>query len=217
MERGLLGALPEAERQAVRASMVRKTYRRDETLFHEGDPGDQLFAIEKGRVAIRMTTVLGDVVTLNLLGPADTFGEQALLEAGARRTATAIALEPVEVRTLHRDHFDELRRRHPAVDQLLVDLLATQVRRLSASLLEAMYMPVDRRVVRRLAELMNLYDGGSTPVVVPLRQEDLASMVGTTRPTLNRALRQLADDGLIALGRGRVEIHDPIGLAARAR
>jgi CRP-like cAMP-binding protein len=217
MEQGLLAALPDTERQAVRASMVRRSFRRDEVLFHEGDPGDQLYALEKGRVAIRVTTLLGDVATLTLLGPGDTFGEQALLDRGSRRTATAIALEPVEVRTLHRDRFEELRRRHPGVDRLLVDVLAAQVRRLSSSLLDALYLPVDRRVVRRLAELGRLYDQDTRPIVIPLRQDDVASMAGTTRPTTNRVLQQLVDDGLVTLGRGRIEIHDPQAIYSRAQ
>ena len=196
--------------------MVRRSYRKGETLFHEGDPGDQLFVLEKGRVAIRVTTTLGEVVTLTLLGPGDTFGEQALLDHGAHRTATAVALEPVETRTLSKNGFEDLRRRHPAVDRLLVTVLAAQVRRLSRSLLEALYLPVDRRVLRRLADLAGLYDQGSRPVVIPLRQDDLASMVGTTRPTANRVLQQLVDDRLITLGRGRIEIDDPATLAARA-
>jgi CRP-like cAMP-binding protein len=216
MELGLLGALPEVERRAVRALMARRSYRRDEPLFHEGDPGDQLFTIERGRVAVRVTTRSGDVATLNVLGPGDTFGEQALLDPSALRTAGVVALEPVEVRTLHRAQFDELRRRHPGVDRLLVDVLAAQVRRLSAGLLDALYLPVDKRVVRRLAELAPLYDTGDRPVVIRLRQDDIASMAGTTRPTTNRVLQRLVDEGVIALGRGRIDIHDLDTLVRRA-
>jgi CRP-like cAMP-binding protein len=216
MEEGLLAVLPEAERRAVRTSMVRRSYRRDEVLFHEGDPGDQLMEIQRGRVAVRITTALGDVVTLTVLGRGDVFGEQALLEPGPARTATAVALEPVEVLALHRDRFDDVRRRYPSVDRMLVEVLAAQVRRLSASLVEALYLPVDRRVVRRLAELTAMYDEGTTPVVIPLRQDDVASLVGATRPTINRVLQQLVDDGLLTLSRGRIEIRDPDGLVRRA-
>lgn len=216
MDPGLLDVLPATERQAVRSSMVRRTYRRDEVLFHEGDPGDQLLVIEKGRVAIRITTSLGDVATVTILGRGDVFGEQALLDAESRRTATAIALEPVEVRALHRDRFADLRRRHPSVDRMLVELLAGQVRRLSASLVEALYLPVERRVLRRLAELTDLYDEGAVPVVIPLRQDDVASLVGTTRPTVNRVLQSLVEAGLLRLSRGRIEVCDPSGLDRRA-
>ena len=65
-------------------------------------------------------------------------------------------------------------------------LLAGQVRRLSQRVLEALYDPADRRVVRRLAELAELYDDGAAPIVIGLRQDDLATMAGTTRSTTNR-------------------------------
>ena len=88
---------------------------------------------------------LGDVVTLTMLGPGESFGEQALLDHARRsRTASAVALEPVEARTLQRQHFDELRRLQPSVDRMLVEILAAQVRRLSTHLVEALYLPVER-------------------------------------------------------------------------
>ena len=197
--------------------MVRRAYRKGDTLFHEGEPGNLLYVIERGRVAIRVSTALGDVATLTVLGRGDSFGEQALLDESAVRTASAIALERVEVRTLQRQHFDELRRQHAAVDRLLVEVLASQVRRLSAHLLEALYLPADRRVVRRLADLAALYDAPDDRHEIPLRQDDLASMAGTTRPTTNRILRQLEQDGVIALRRGHVEVIDLASLAKRAR
>ena len=84
---------------------------------------------------------------------------------------------------LHSSDFDELRRRHPSVERFLVDVLAAQVRRLSGQVLDALYMPADHRVVRRVADLAALYNTGVEPIDIPIRQEDLASMAGTTRPT----------------------------------
>ena len=120
--------------QDLAATMPRRTYRKGDTLFHEGDSGDLLYRIERGRVAVRITTALGDVVTLSILGRGDTFGEQALLAADSTRTASVVALESVEVRTLHRRDFVALRQRDPTVDGLLVEVLAAQVRRLSGHL-----------------------------------------------------------------------------------
>ena len=217
MESGLLGGLSAEEQRAVVASMVRRSYRKDETLFHEGDPGESLLIVERGRVAIRTSTPLGDVATLAILGRGDSFGEQALIDASAVRTASAVALETVEVRSLHRRQFDELRETYPSVNQLLVELLAAQVRRLSAHLLDALYLPVEQRVVRRLRDLAELYDGGDSPIVIPLRQDDLATMAGTTRPTANRVLRQLERDAIIALRRGQVHVLRTDALRARAR
>ena len=199
------------------ARLSRRTYRRGVTLFHEGDPGDSLHLIEKGRVAVRASTRSGDEAILAVLGRADFFGEQALLSPTSTRTASVVALEPVETRVLLRTDFDALRREQPSVERLLVDVLAAQVRRLSSQLLEALYLPVEARVVRRLAGLADLYASDDSTVDIPLRQEELASLAGSTRSTTNRVLQQLVDDGIVALGRGRIVILDPAALADRAR
>jgi CRP-like cAMP-binding protein len=213
----LLAGLSDADRRAVSARMVRRSFRKGETLFHEGDPGDSLHLIEKGRVAIRPSTPLGEVVTLAILGPGESFGEQALLSPDAKRTASAVALEPVETRVLYRTDVNALRATQPSIDRFLVVLLASQVRRLSQRVLEALYDPADRRVVRRLAELAALYDDGAAPIVIRLRQDDLATMAGTTRSTTNRVLQQLVDAGVVGLRRGRLEVLDLGALRKRAR
>ena len=199
------------------ARLNRRTYRKGVTLFHEGDPGDSLHLIEKGRVAVRASTRSGDEAILAVLGRADFFGEQALLSPTSTRTASVVALEPVETRVLLRTDFDALRREQPSVERLLVDVLAAQVRRLSAQLLEALYLPVEARVVRRLAGLADLYASDDSTVDIPLRQEELASLAGSTRSTTNRVLQQLVDDEIVALGRGRIVILDPAALADRSR
>jgi CRP/FNR family cyclic AMP-dependent transcriptional regulator len=204
----LLAGLSDDDRRSVLSRMTRRSFRKGETLFHEGDPGDSLHLIEKGRVAIRPSTPLGDVVTLAILGPGESFGEQALLAPDAKRTASAVALESVETRMLHRRVVDELRTTQPSIDRFLIQVLAGQVRRLSQRVLEALYDPADRRVVRRLAELAELYDEGESPIVIGLRQDDLATMAGTTRSTTNRVLQQLVESGVVTVRRGRLEVHD---------
>ena len=62
-----------------------------------------------------------------------------------------------------------------------------------------------------------VYASGESTVDVPLRQEELASLVGTTRSTTNRVLQQLVDDNVVALARGRIVILDAAALADRAR
>src|SRR5438128_1890317 len=80
-----------------------------EVVFHEGDPGASLYLIDKGHVAIRVTTALGDVATLVVLGPGEAFGEGALLSADDCRTASAVAVESLETRSVHRSEFEALR------------------------------------------------------------------------------------------------------------
>jgi CRP/FNR family transcriptional regulator, cyclic AMP receptor protein len=197
--------------------MRRRRFKRGEVLFHEGDPGDTLHLIEKGHVAIRSTTPLGDVATFAVLGPGDVFGDQALLTSSAKRTASAVALEGAETRSLTRDGFEQLRREEPATDRFLVEVLAGQVRRLSAHLLDALYVPAETRIMRRLVELAESFAQADGACVIPLTQDDLASITGVSRPTANRLLKAAEADGVLVVGRARVEILDRAELARRAR
>jgi CRP/FNR family cyclic AMP-dependent transcriptional regulator len=215
MEWALLGGIPEADVQRVLSIARRRTFRRGEVVFHMGDPADTLHLIASGRFAVRVQTALADVAILTVLGPGQLFGELALLEPDARRSATVEALEPGETRSVHRPDFEELRRRHPQVSDVLVAILAGQVQRLSRQLLEALYMPADTRVRRRVSELAELYGPGDGEVTIPLRQEDLAGLAGTSRATVNRVLREEEGRGTVRLGRGRVMVLDRAALARR--
>jgi CRP/FNR family transcriptional regulator, cyclic AMP receptor protein len=212
-----LATLDADDRRRLLEVAARRTFRRGEVVFHEGDTGDALFLIERGHVAIRITTPLGDVATLVVLGPDETFGEGALLAPDSNRSGTAVALDGVVARVVRRAEFEALRAERPAINAFLVDVLAARVRRTSAHLVEALYVPAETRVLRRLALLAELYDTSGRSVVIPLTQDDIATMAGTTRPTTNRVLKAVEEDGVIVLARGRVEVVDRELLARRAR
>ncbi len=209
----LLASLDPAVQRDVLASTTRRRYPKGTVLFHEGDPGDTLHLIAKGKVAVRVGTPEGDVATLTILGAGSAFGEQALLSGAARRTATVVAVEATETMALPRAAFEDIRSRFPSVNQLLLDQLAAQVRRLSTQLIEALYLSADKRVMRRIIELAHVFDGGDVPVT----QEDVATMAGTTRPTVNRVMQTMESAGVIQLGRGRFRVLDAAALAAHAR
>lgn len=216
MSGGLLESVPRAERRQLLAGATRRRFARNEVVFHEGDTGDSVYVIDKGRVAVRVTTPLGDTATLSILGSGDSFGELALVDPEARRTATAIAVEPTETRRLTRAQFDALRAELPAVDRFLVELLAAQVRRLSGRLLEALYVPTETRVLRRLGDLTSSYGAGAGPATITVTQEDLATMAGTTRPTVNRVLKDAERRGELRVERGRIIMLDVDSLRRRA-
>jgi CRP/FNR family transcriptional regulator, cyclic AMP receptor protein len=215
MHRSLLDVFDDGERRDVIAAARRRKFTRNEVVFHDGDPGDTLHLIVKGRFAIRITTPLGDVATLRVLGPGEHFGELAVLSPGPRR-GTVVALEAAETLSLHRDELETLRQTMPKVNDMLTTALVEEVRRQSVALVDALYVPADRRVWRRLHELTQLY-GDEAPVTIPLTQDDIAQLAGTTRPTANRVLRAGEQDGVVRLARGRIEVHDLAALARLAR
>lgn len=222
MEWPLLRGLPDEDVRRVLAAARRRRFSRGEVIFHDGDLADTLHLIASGRVAVRVTTPLGDTATMAMFGPGDVLGEMALLTAPGTsspgvRTATVIAIEASETLVIHQDVFAALRREHPSVTDVLVRILAERVRDLTVNLVEALYVPADKRVLRRLLTISALYAHGEGEVVVPLTQEDLAGLAGTTRPTVNRVLREEEKRGSLRLGRGKVEILDRGAIEKRSR
>jgi CRP/FNR family transcriptional regulator, cyclic AMP receptor protein len=212
----LLAGIPDGDQQRVLESARRRRFDKGDVLFHEGDPGSSLYLLESGRVAIRITTPSGELTTLTVVGPGGAFGEMALLRRSGTRSATAVALEEVSALLLEREVFLRLCVDYPLVERLLVALLAARVERLSVHLMEALYLGVEKRVLRRLLELCRVYGTpGASTVVLPLTQQDLAGLAGTTRPTVNTQLRQLQQVGTVALSRGRIEVID-VGALERA-
>lgn len=194
----------------------RRKFARGEVVFHRGDPADSLHLVRSGRFAVRVVTAGGDAALLSLCGPGEAFGELALLGEGPTRSATVTATEAAETRAVYRADFERLRRTHPSVDSVLLGLLAERVRRLSEHLVEAYYVHADTRVLRRLLEVAEFYrDDGEPSTTVPLTQEDIAALAGTSRATVNRVLREEEERGTVEIGRGRSTIHDPDGLARR--
>jgi CRP-like cAMP-binding protein len=143
----------------------------------------------------------------------------AVLEEGGRRQATVMALEPTETLSIDRAQFLELRRRYPGIDLFVFDVLVAHIRRVNTQLMEALFVPVDRRVVRRLLSLADIYSQRDQldSVEVALTQDDLASLAGTSRATVNRVLRQAEEAGAVSLSRGRIRVTDRALLAKRAR
>ena len=212
----ILDVLSDDERQSFLRACRRRRFARNEVIFHEGDPGDtlHLIAAATSRSAPRPRSATWRRCGSSSRGSSS--GSSPWCHPPPRN-ASAISVDTVETLAVHRNEFDDLRQRHPRVDRLLVEALTTEIRRLSIQLLDALYVPVERRVWRRLSELARVFgDDGDEPIV-PLTQADLAQVVGTTRPTVNRLLREGEAAGVIRITRGRVQIVDAEALARRAR
>ena len=218
MEWQLLRDLSEDERRRVLATMRRRRFARGEVLFHEGDPADTVHFIAEGRVMARTTSPMGDSVAFRVIGPGRALGDVAVVSSDRRRSSTVTALEATTTLSLGFAEFERLCTEHPGIQAQLATLLAARVKRLSDHLLEALFLPTDRRVVRRLLDLCEQYGvAADDPVVIPLTQTDIAELAGATRPSTNRILRRLETHGLVRLGRGQVEVLDRLGLRRQDR
>ena len=216
MEWRLLEDVPAEQVRELLKIARRRRFSRNEVVFHRDDPGDSLHLISKGRFAVYVMTPLGEAATIAVRGPGESFGEMALI-GGLRRSATVAALEDAETFSIYQPDFERLHRQHPGVSDMLTRFLVNEVRMLNERLLEALYVPVERRVLRRLVELAELYPAADGVPVITLTQEAIAELAGAARPTVNQVLREEEKRGTIELGRGRVRILDLSAIRKHAR
>jgi CRP-like cAMP-binding protein len=216
MEWPLLDVLSEADRRELLTRARRRRFARQEVLFHEGDPGDSLHLVSRGHVALRIHTPLGDVATMRIVRPGEFFGELAVV-APSPRNATAAAIDAVETIAIDRELLAGLRADHPKIEAIILEALVTEVRRLAQQVVEAMYVPVEKRVWRRLEEMTAVFGADDArETIIPITQDVLAQLSGCTRPTVNRVLRAGEEAGVITVARGRIEILDLTSLHRRA-
>jgi CRP-like cAMP-binding protein len=172
----------------------------NEMLFQKGDKGDALYGIRRGQIRIETGTAGGGRLTLNIMGPGDVFGEIALLD-GQARTADATATEKSELYVLRRDDFLAYLQREPSVSLRLIELLCQRIRWTSERMEEASLLPLNVRLAKRLVSLAA--DFGSE---VHISQEQLGQYVGAARESVNRQLQEWRKQGILELGRSRIDI-----------
>ncbi len=188
--------------EVVSICRVRR-YRVNDYLILEDDVPDAVYLIDDGHCLIERVTLDGSLAAVATRGPGEVVGESALVVKDGRRGAAVRAVTPLTALRLRAADFEELRQYRPSVDRLLVAMLADRNRQLSSQLVEQRFAPVAVRVRREIARLHLAF--GDT---IPLPQHVVASLVGTTRTTLNAALRDLEAEGLIELKRSRIIVVD---------
>jgi CRP/FNR family transcriptional regulator, cyclic AMP receptor protein len=204
--------------QSLANRLRRRRFRRNEVIFHQGDPGDSLHIVASGAVKIVLPSPEGEEAIIATLRPGDFFGELALLD-GAARSATATALEPSETMVLPRAVFQELLDSVPGLRDALLFGLAYELRRLTGHVEELHFLDLAGRLAMRLTRLAREQTPdahGQIRLNWPYTQSDLAAMIGGTRQSVNKLLSGLVVDGLISIQPDELVITDLDELARRA-
>ncbi len=211
------GVLP-ADLDHLARTMIRRRYRRNEVIFHEGDPGDSLHVVVEGRVKISRESPEGEEAIVVVLGPGDSFGELVLLD-GAVRSAKATAAEATETLTMTRGAFSSLVEGSEAFRWHLLGGIAHRIRRLTDQLAEVHFLDLTGRLALQLTRLAEeAAPGRQTEIALrpTLTQAELAAMIGGTRQRVNQILGDFADEGLIRMESGHTVVRDIERLRARA-
>jgi len=179
-------------------------------LFHKGDPGSQLYIVARGVLKAVTTSQEGDDLVFNLMGPGEIIGELAIF-SGGRRSATISAMEESQLIVLRRNAVLPFLKSHPDAAFTLLAVLAERVQRLSELFEDTQFRNLPSRLAKKLVELGDDYgeelDAGFR-ISVSMSQEELGDLVGTTRESINKQMREWKAAGIASMNQGKITIHD---------
>lgn len=208
-----------SEQLASLAPMLKhRTYQKGETILYQGEHGDSMFVILSGKVRIYGLSPYGQEISFELCDGGEFFGEMALL-LGTPRSANVEALQTTEVLVLHRQAFHHYLLANPPAAIQILETLSRRLRRTTESVGDLSALGVPQRLARQLVKLAERYGQEQTNGVLislDLAQEAIASMIGTTRESANRALSRLRERDIVRIEEGRILITQPEKLARLA-
>jgi CRP-like cAMP-binding protein len=184
------------------------------TLFHQDMPGMTLYIIAEGYVRLYSIGQTGQEFTYYIYGPTEIFGELSLMDNGYH-AATCITMMPTKIWLLSKDHLFDILQKYPAVNLRLMGIIASRVRSTTRKAEAMAFQDVQGRLAYEILNLEKM-NGQRTDegilIGIPLNQNDLASMVGATRESVNKALSTFRSQNLIKITGTGVLITDEAGL-----
>lgn len=223
----LFSHLSDEEMQFLATGAQTRHFSKGEVVFQAGQDPGLLFVVARGLVKVTRISASGREQVVRLLGPGDFYGELSLF-LPQTLAATGMALQDARVCLLGRSHVRELLHRSPEASFKMLSALALRIMELETLAEQLAVHPVENRVAALLLKLAvargdvgdvaaPVSHGTGTAVDLPLTQEEMAKLLGTSQETLSRKLHALEDAGLIRLeGRRSVRLLDVNGLAERA-
>jgi len=191
-----------------------RSYPKGSVILFEDDPGDSLFVVRQGRVKVVLIGEDGREVILGMLGVGEHFGELSLID-GAPRSAHVIAMQDSQLIVLLREDFRRRVNESPAVAWALLEALSRRLRRADEQIGSLVLLDVHGRIARLLLDAA----AAGSPAVVEKRltHQMIAQMIGASRETVSRAMRQFQERGLIGVQRRQITVLDRAALEGLAR
>ena len=206
----LFSDLSEAELARFAEVTREREYPKNSVILFEDDPGDALYIVSSGQVKVVLIGEDGREVILSVLGDGDFFGEMALID-DEPRSAHVIAMKDSQLLVLRRDDFQAQLEVHPKIALKVLRVLVQRLRRADEKIGGLVLLDVNGRVARLLLDLAE--EGGGPRITRRLTHHTIAQMIGSSRETVSRAMRELVDRGLIEVTRREISIKNREGLA----
>lgn len=210
---GLFAGIARADAEQLAAVSYVRRLARGQILFVAGEPSDHLHVVRSGLLKVITTSPRGDEFVLSTVGPGHTLGELSVLD-GRPRSADVVAADPSELIAVPAAAVRTLLDHDPAALRAFAVELAANVRRLTGAMSDIVFLDLPRRLAKLLATSAVRGADGVHRVELPGNQSVLATQLGVSRQSLNKALNGLASRGWVEVD-GRHVVLRNVGALAR--
>ena len=184
-------------------------YRKDQTIFAQGDVADTLFYIQKGKVKIVVISDQGKEAVVAILEPECFFGE-GCLNGQSLRIATATAMEECLITSITKTAMTAVLQNEPKFSEVFLAYLLGRNSRIEEDLIDQLFNSSEKRLARLLLLLANFgKEGSPQPIDASFDQGTLAEMIGTTRSRVSSFMNKFRKLGFISYN-GKVEVHQSL-------
>jgi CRP/FNR family transcriptional regulator, cyclic AMP receptor protein len=186
-----------------------RTYRKNELVFSQGDPADEVFYIQKGKVKVTVISEQGKEAVVAILEDDEFFGE-GCLAGQMRRISTVAALTESIIARLEKAAIVRVIHQEPAFSEMFIAHILGRTIRVEADLVDQLFNSSEKRLARLLLLLANFgKEGKPEPIIAKISQETLAEMIGTTRSRVSFFMNKFRKLGFIHYN-GGIEVHSSL-------
>ena len=207
-ETSLLRSVPAEDLNALAHASRLRSFRRGQVVFTTSDPGDTVIVVVSGRVKVTVRSADGGELTLAIIDPGGVLGELGVVDGGPR-SADAETVEECQLLLVPRDAIRDICARVPSAAQALTNSIAATLRRLTEVTADLVFLDLPRRVAKILLSQPRGNDG---TIRFRMSQEELAHQAGSTRQSVNAALRGFERRGWIEMHDRAVTVKQPAAL-----
>ena len=200
---------PKAFLSKVNGGRAISDYRKDQTVYTQGEPSDFVFYIQSGKVKKTVVSEQGKEAVVALVGTGDFFGE-GCLTGQPLRLSTASAMTECVIVQIAKADITRVIHEEPAFAELFIAHLLARNSRVEADLVDQLFNSSEKRLARILLLLANFgKESRPEPIIAKISQETLAEMIGTTRSRVSFFMNKFRELGLIDYN-GHIEVHSSL-------
>lgn len=205
----LFADLKDNELETISRILYVNTYHRGQLIFQEGEDGNALFVVLKGRVKVCLYDEEGREYVLDVIGKDGFFGELALIDE-LPRSANAIAMEASDLLIVRRADFTKLLMENPSISVNILKVLAGRLRVADERIKWLAFLNVEGRILKYLLEIGGRLGIRMKDYIIIERgpsQIEIANSCGCSRETVSRMVSSLVKKGVISVRRRQYTLY----------